>query len=306
MSNQKIVPLTGTFLDLIACDIPSNNWTPDVWEREFARYNEIGINEAYIIRVGWADSSCYKSEVMKTTLYNDTDMVKLILDLGEKYNVGIYIGLFDTLKYWIVNDWENELAVNRELIYELKERYGNHPAFKGWYMSHEGSMEHHQTQLWKPLCQEIKKFDTERPIMVSPRYAGKKYNPHCVIVPEVHKKHFDYILNEMEGLIDSYAPMDGHVPFNELDSYMSVTAELMEKYKVQYWTNLETFDRDMPWRFPPIEWAKFRHKLEVASKYVSKVISFEVPHFMSPDSIYSSAGHLYNTYKAYLKQIKED
>ena len=110
----------------------------------------------------------------------------------------------------------------------------------------------------------------------------------------------------MEGLIDYAAFMDGHVDFAELPDFMAATKEVCDKFNVKFWSNLETFDRDMPWRFPPIEWAKFRHKLEVASKYVSKVISFEVPHFMSPDSIYSSAGHLYNTYKAYLKQIKED
>ena len=150
--NKKFIPLSGTFLDAIACDIPSNNWTPDIWEREFVRYNEIGIDEAYIIRVGWQDSSCYKSEVMKTTLYNENDMVQLFLDLGQKYHVGIYIGLYDTSRHWLLNDWENEIAINRELIHELNERYGTHPAFRGWYMSHEGSMEFHQTRIWKPLC----------------------------------------------------------------------------------------------------------------------------------------------------------
>ena len=113
--NKKFIPLSGTFLDAIACDIPSNNWTPDIWEREFVRYNEIGIDEAYIIRVGWQDSSCYKSEVMKTTLYNENDMVQLFLDLGQKYHVGIYIGLYDTSRHWLLNDWENEIAINREL-----------------------------------------------------------------------------------------------------------------------------------------------------------------------------------------------
>ena len=91
-SDKKFIPLSGTFIDAIACDIPSNNWTPDIWEREFARYNEIGIDEAYIIRVGWQESSCYKSDVMKTTLYNDTDMVQLLLDLGVQGFVGFFAG----------------------------------------------------------------------------------------------------------------------------------------------------------------------------------------------------------------------
>ena len=296
---MAFVPITGTFLDGISCDIPSNNWTPDIWEREFARYRDNGIDEAYIIRVGWGDSMMYASKVMQCTLCPEMDMVQLFLDLGAKYNVRIYMGLFDTRKYWPQNDWPSEVSVNTELIHELNERYGKHPAFYGWYMSHEGSMSFHQTQIWKPLCREIKKFDTKRPIMVSPRYAGKKWSKEYPISPKVHCQHFDYILNEMEGLIDIYAPMDGHVPFNELDSYMEGMAEVLKKYGARYWSNLETFDRDMPWKFPPIEFAKLKYKLEVAEKYVEKIISFELPHFMSPDSCYPAAQHLYNRYMAY-------
>lgn len=303
---MAFLPISGTFLDGISCDIPSNNWTPDVWEREFARYQANGVDEAYIIRVGWNDSMMYDSKVMKCTLCPEMDMVQLFLDLGAKYNVKIYMGMFDTYRYWRLNDWSNEVAINIDLIHELNERYGNHPAWYGWYMSHEGSMGFHQTQIWKPLCKEIKKFDKTRPIMVSPRYAGSKWSKEIPISPEVHAKHFDYILNDMEGLIDAYAPMDGHVQFNELDRYMAGMYEMTQKYGVQYWSNLETFDRDMPWRFPPIEFAKLKCKLEIAEKYCTKIISFELPHFMSPDSCYPGAGHLYNRYLAYAEKRKAE
>ncbi|MBO5923677.1 MAG: DUF4434 domain-containing protein, partial [Lentisphaeria bacterium] len=121
---MAFLPISGTFLDGISCDIPSNNWTPDIWEREFARYQANGITEAYIIRVGWGDSMMYDSKVMKCTLCPEMDMVQLFLDLGAKYNVGIYMGLFDTNKHWRCNDWANEVAINIDLIHELKERYG--------------------------------------------------------------------------------------------------------------------------------------------------------------------------------------
>ena len=296
---MAFLPISGTFLDGISCDIPSNNWTPDVWEREFARYQANGVDEAYIIRVGRNDSMMYDSKIMKCTLCPEMDMVQLFLDLGLKYNVKIYIGLFDTNNHWRLNNWDEEVAVNIDLIYELNERYGKHPAFYGWYMCHEGSMGSHQTRIWKPLCQEIKKFDKVRPIMVSPRYAGRKWTSYNPITPKVHKQHFEVILEEMEGLIDAYAPMDSHCGFNELNAFMEVTAEVMQKYGAQYWSNLETFDRDMPWRFPPIEFAKLKCKLEIAEKYCSKIISFELPHFMSPDSCFPAAGELYKRYHAY-------
>lgn len=299
--NKPFLPISGTFLDGIACDIPSNNWMADTWEREFARYQHDGVDEAYIIRVGWNDSAMYRSAVMQTTLYNDIDQVRMFLDLGQKYGVRIYMGLFDTYRHWVRNDWRSEVAVNLELIHELIERYGGHPAFHGWYMSHEGSMEHHQTRIWKPLCREIRKIDQVRPIMASPRYAGDKWAREFPLTPEIHRQHFEIILEEMEGLIDAYAPMDGHVSFRNLEPFFAATAEVMAQYGAQFWSNLETFDRDMPWKFPPIEWAKLRFKLELAQQYVSKIISFELPHFMSPDSMYSSAGMLYRRYREYLK-----
>ena len=62
----------------------------------------------------------------------------------------------------------------------------------------------------------------------------------------------------------------------------------------------------MPYKFPPIEFTKLKYKLEIAEKYCSKIISFELPHFMSPDSCYPAAGHLYNRYMAYAEKRRAE
>ena len=297
---QKFKPITGTFVDGLASDIPSNNWNAEQWNKQFENFKATGIDTAIIIRTGWNDSAMYKSDVMKTTMYEDDDLVEIMLKAAERVGVDLYIGLYDTHKYWRLNDWANEIAVNLELVHELKERYSGFKAFKGWYMSHEGSMHYHQTKIWKPLVQEIKKFDTERPVIVSPRYHGRKFSPDAPITPEIHAQHFDYVLEEMEGLIDAYAFMDGHVDFNELESFVKATHEVFKKHGVAYWSNLETFDRDIPWRFPPIEWMKMKHKLEVVQPYVEKIITFEAPHFLSPYSMFPSAANLYQRYIEYI------
>ena len=71
---------------------------------------------------------------------------------------------------------------------------------------------------------------------------------------------------------------------------------------IAYWSNLETFDRDMPYKFPPIEWSKLRFKLETVQPYVEKIISFELPHFLSPYSLYPSARNLHERYMKYLEE----
>ena len=74
------------------------------------------------------------------------------------------------------------------------------------------------------------------------------------------------------------------------------------KYGMQCWTNAESFDRDMPIRFLPIKFDKLRMKLEAAKRAgYDKAITFEFSHFMSPQSAYLQAGHLYDRYKEYFE-----
>jgi hypothetical protein len=63
------------------------------------------------------------------------------------------------------------------------------------------------------------------------------------------------------------------------------------------WSNVESFDRDMPFSFPPIDWRKMQWKLDFAEEAgVKKCITFEFSHFMSPNSMWLSAHNLYKMY----------
>ena len=95
---------------------------------------------------------------------------------------------------------------------------------------------------------------------------------------------------------------DGHIDYDELDAFFSVNKKLADKYGMQCWTNAESFDRDMPIRFLPIKFDKLRMKLEAAKRAgYDKAITFEFSHFMSPQSAYLQAGHLYDRYKEYFE-----
>mgnify|MGYP000626725063 CR=1 FL=1 len=53
-------------------------------------------------------------------------------------------------------------------------------------------------------------------------------------------------------------------------------------------------------RFFPIKFDKLRMKLEAAMRAgYDKAITFEFSHFMSPQSAYLQAGHLFDRYKEY-------
>ena len=102
------------------------------------------------------------------------------------------------------------------------------------------------------------------------------------------------------------APFDcllrtGKVKYPPVD-LVEMFLTLADKYGMECWTNIESFDRDMPIRFLPIKWEKLLLKLDAARRAgMQNVITFEFSHFMSPNSAYPQAGHLYDRYCDYFK-----
>ena len=110
------------------------------------------------------------------------------------------------------------------------------------------------------------------------------------------------ILKGTKKSVDIIAFQDGHVAYDQLEDFTRINKELADTYGFISWINTETFDRDMPIKFLPIKWDKLRFKLGVAENCgISEAITFEFSHFMSPQSSYLQAGHLYNRYMDYLK-----
>ena len=106
----------------------------------------------------------------------------------------------------------------------------------------------------------------------------------------------------IHDVVDACAFQDGHIDYDELDAFFTVNKKLADKYGMQCWTNAETFDRDMPIRFLPIKFDKLRMKLEAAKRAgYDKAITFEFSHFLSPQSAYLQAGHLYDRYREYFE-----
>ena len=88
--------------------------------------------------------------------------------------------------------------------------------------------------------------------------------------------------------------------YEQLRSYLEVNKKLADQYGLISWTNTESFDRDMPIKFLPIKFDKLQYKLAQASAVgIEKAITFEFSHFMSPQSAYIQAGHLYQRYLDY-------
>ena len=112
-----------------------------------------------------------------------------------------------------------------------------------------------------------------------------------------YEEEWDEILDNVKGAVDIMAFQDGQVDYHELYDYLVINKKLADKYNMKCWTNIESFDRDMPIRFLPIKWEKLLLKLDAARRAgMENAITFEFSHFMSPNSAYLQAGHLYERY----------
>lgn len=306
--------ITGTFLDEISHDIPHQNWGLKEWDQDFRYMKAMGIDTVIVIRCGYRKFITYPSAYLmkKHNCYMPSvDLIEMYLSLADKYGMKFYFGLYDSGHYWDTGDMSWEMEDNKYVIEEVWKRYGHHKSFYGWYVSTEISR---NTKWAIPAfhtmgkqCKDVSGQD--KPVFISPWIDGKKavdaasdkLTREQSVSVEQHEKEWNEIFDGIHDVVNACAFQDGHIDYDELDAFFSVNKKLADRYGMQCWTNAESFDRDMPIRFLPIKFDKLRLKLEAAKRcHYDKAITFEFSHFMSPQSAYIQAGHLYDRYCEYM------
>lgn len=307
------LPITGTFLDEISHDIPHQNWGEAEWNADFAHMKRMGIDTVIMIRSGYRKFITYPSEylVKKRGCYPPhTDLLDMYLRLADKHGMKFWFGLYDSGRYWDTGDMSWEVEDNKYVIDEVWERYGSkHPSFGGWYISGEISRATKGAiDSFHAMGKQCKDVSGGLPTFISPWIDGKKavaaagsaLTKEEAVSVEEHEREWSEIFDGIHDVVDACAFQDGHIDYDELDAFFEVNKRMADRYGMQCWTNAESFDRDMPIKFFPIKFEKLRLKLEAARRAgYDKAITFEFSHFMSPQSAYRQAGHLYNRYCDY-------
>lgn len=306
------IKITGTFLDEISHDIPHQNWGEAEWDLDFQYMKAIGIDTVIMIRSGYKKFITYPSQYLlgKGCYMPSVDLLDMYLRLAGKYDMKFYFGLYDSGHYWATGDMTYEIEDNRFVIDEVWKNYGEkYRSFGGWYLSGEISRATKGAiGAFHAMGKQCKDVSGGLPTFISPWIDGKKavaaagaaLTKEEAVSVQQHEKEWDEIFAGIHEVVDAVAFQDGHIDYDELDAFFTVNKKLADKYGMQCWTNAESFDRDMPIKFLPIKFDKLRMKLEAAKRCgYDKAITFEFSHFMSPQSAYLQAGHLYNRYKEY-------
>lgn len=307
------LPITGTFLDEISHDIPHQNWGEAEWDADFAHMKAMGIDTVIMIRSGYRKFITYPSEYLtkKRGCYMPhVDLLDMYLRLAQKHGMKFWFGLYDSGRYWDTGDMSWEVEDNKYVIDEVWQKYGSrYPSFGGWYISGEISRATKGAiDSFHAMGKQCKDVSNGLPTFISPWIDGKKAvaaagsaltKEDAVSVAE-HEREWSEIFDGIHDVVDACAFQDGHIDYDELDAFFEVNKRMADRYGMQCWTNAESFDRDMPIKFFPIKFEKLRLKLEAAKRAgYDRAITFEFSHFMSPQSAYAQAGHLYNRYCDY-------
>lgn len=295
--------ITGTFLDEITHDIPSNNWGREEWAEDFRIMKSIGIDTVILIRAGVGRIAAFPSKVLQREIdifpvYDD--LVDLFLALAEENDMDFLFGTYDSATHARERSLQKELDIGKAFVDEVWERYGHRKAFKGWYLTFEiGKMEKRRVECLHQLGKHCKDLSPDLPNLISPYLYGSKLVDDPLTLDQ-HCADWDEILSILTGVVDIVAFQDGQVDYDVLPEFLRANSELIGNHGMQPWSNVETFDRDMPFDFPPIDWRKLWWKMHAAEAVgVEKIITFEFSHFMSPNSCWPAARNLFKRYCEY-------
>lgn len=297
--------ITGTFLDEITHDIPSANWGPEEWARDFDAMKAVGIDTVIMIRAGYKDRVAFDSKVLNEHFAMRPayeDLVDMFLTEAERCGMDFYFGTYDPGWEYRDSDPDRELRVNLKFTEEVADRYADRKAFRGWYISREiCGYDDKSIEVFREMSRHLKGLK-DLPILLSPFVRGRKQFDDA-ITPEQHEEDWRKVFEGISGYVDVVAFQDGQVEFSELSTFMEINARLARENGITSWSNVETFERGMPINFLPIAWPNLRYKMELAEKaQMDKIITFEFSHFLSPNSVYPSAHNLYKRYQQWLGQ----
>jgi len=300
---KSIYPISGTFIDEITYDIPSSNWSEEQWANDLDNMKAVNIDTVIFIRGGFYNKAIFPSKYFPSLKDEDEDFAGFILNETAKRGMNVFFGLYISDLTWGDGDADTEIKKNKLFIDEVVERYGNCPSFKGWYIPHEvGNDVFNITKIYRELSAMCKQKTPDKPVLISPFFYTPVITRKDGLTPEETFLEWDKIFTASGNNIDYCAFQDGSAPFDMIEEYFIQAKKVCDKHGIELWANIEGMDRDMANVFAPIPFDVLKRKIQMVKPYVSKYITFEFSHFLSPQSIYTAARNLNVLYTEYYKK----
>ena len=322
LQNQNLVPLTGSFINMLIPDTGiTNNGLKD-WEKDFQFLKAIGMDHLFVIRTEFEQGGQKLSaeDPRSTTWKEDACLLDMVFRLADKYGMTLYLGGPVSITNLHMGDWKKEIDDTKRYYDRTIAKYADHPCFKGLYVSLEALPWHFN---FFDICAEVldymKKNYPEKKTFMSPSLIAVTGNMSQRYTPDQWVDIYGrYFYEKIAGKLDYCAPQDtlsipacelGVIQDNGLTEWYSKVNKLFTGCGIEHWTNIETFQRPFPGHGEPsgvyrqIDYRSLYMKLQTASPFVKKVITYDYFSCISPNSEWGSSRRLL---ARYLEMIGRD
>jgi len=242
-------PVQGTWINLPYQDVrnkymnPSHvDYTsPEFWEAKIIEQSQLGMKYVVIMAVANDEKSFYPSSYMQWA-YDKSKKSPLdaILETASKHGVSVFLSCG-----WAVNQDDNIAdpkirAMQLRIMEETANLYKNHPAFFGWYLPVEDSMEpilsDHAVDAVNFLTNHARGLTPNKKIMIS---------PYGVCYADLDNPKFGEQIKKLKVDIIAYQDEIGCVrepqPLPRAKVNFKKVGKIHEDSKIDFWMNVESF-----------------------------------------------------------------
>jgi hypothetical protein len=323
-TNRTTPLITGTFIQYTGLSV----WNYSMWVTEFADMHDLGIDTIILqwVHESQSNKSLYQSEffsidtdaispemhVPDSNPYGwnpDPDVLTVFFLLAEQYNMTLHLGItvnWDFSSQIGDSNWVTaELALNKKIVIELLQKYGNLTSFGGFYIPYEcfqgkfpsADNGEYLGRFFGQISAVFRECELSvlgiqnKIISIAPYIAASGWVPG---IKAFWQNFLDYssvdVLMIQDGIGCHRMDVETQLPI----AYGIIT-EVCKQLEVTFWSDLEIFIID---DFTPAPFSRIQQQLSIEAKYVEKIVVFDIPHYMSRQ--YSSnAAILWEAYAAY-------
>jgi len=314
MANGSILPITGTWFDFHHpnpyegdfWNSTTDQFSAEDWHLKIAEMVEAGMDTLILMSVALHGKTFYPSLVIRER-WNLVcpDPLEAVLHAADRLGVTVYLGLgfFSTP---IFHGFGNEGDASRyryEFAHELAEQYGHHRSFKGWYFPVEAAIDQYYPEPYleyvNTLANHCRRIGPQR-VLIAP-FGTRTIRADGKFVAQLRSLEADYIAYQDEVGVSK-------TDVSELDEIWARLREAHDRAGKPLWADVEIFKFNGKVLFPAA-FERVQQQLEIASKYVDKILCYQYLGMMNkPDSLVH-AGHptspkLYQDYMDFIQSTR--
>jgi hypothetical protein len=244
------------------------------------------------------------------------DVIEAVLSEADRHGMHVFLGLGRGGDTFLLQNGlqdrqrlQTAAETSKRVAAELWQRYGHHPSFYGWYLTHEVNDLAAASAYYDPVADFCHSLCADKPVMAAP-------DGTPVLSKDTLARSKVDIFAYQDAVGPGYIPGKyTYEPENRLATLEQVYSEyrrVHEGTRKHLWADLEVWQMAGPeYGHPfPASFDRVRRQIEIEAKHVELLTAYEVLGFLeAPESTLkltdSRAAKLYRDYDAYRRTLPE-